>query len=90
MSDVIVYSKDGCPYCVKVKEVLSNLNIDYTEIDLSDNDKRQKFYDSFEHENITTVPQVFLRDKRIGGYTEMIQNIDKIIADVSISFEQDF
>ncbi len=31
MMEVVVYSKDNCPYCVMAKQLLKKSNIDFTE-----------------------------------------------------------
>ena len=66
-----VYSKDGCPYCSKVQQVLQlaelkhvvyKLNIDYT---------RQEFYHKFGVGS--TFPQVVLNNEHIGGCMETVK-----------------
>jgi glutaredoxin len=35
MSDVIIYTKDGCPYCVAAKEHYTNEGITFEEVNIS-------------------------------------------------------
>ena len=44
-----VYSKDGCPYCVKVIEVLQLAELKYVEYKLDRDFDRTSFYDQFGH-----------------------------------------
>tara|TARA_Y100000590_G_scaffold460045_1_gene618499 strand:- start:241 stop:480 length:240 start_codon:yes stop_codon:yes gene_type:complete len=64
--DIIIYTKDNCPNCLKVKNILKKYNpkILKLEKDIS----REKFFEKFP--NIKTVPQVIINNKHIGGYDE--------------------
>ncbi len=42
----------------------------FDEFDLSNDDERIKFYESI-GDNVKTVPQVFIDNKRIGGYQDL-------------------
>lgn len=74
--DVFVYTKDACPWCVKIKEFLDGNGIEYETVDLSDDDERQLFY---KKHGVNTVPQVFVNDKRLGGYTDIIRKPEIIL-----------
>ena len=50
--------------------VLGTDSIEFEEVDLSDDDKRQKFYKEI-GDNVKTVPQVYIDEKRIGGYPQL-------------------
>lgn len=69
MANVIIYSKDNCPYCVWAKQLLDSKQIRYEEIriDLLP-DKRA------EMEQLSgrrTVPQIFIDQQAIGGYDDL-------------------
>jgi ribonucleoside-diphosphate reductase alpha chain len=57
-------TKDGCPYCVKLKAQLKADNISFTEIDRADVDFDFPY---------KTVPQLWIGDNHVGGYTEFMQ-----------------
>lgn len=59
MSRLILYSKNGCPFCALLKHELLLRRITYTEFDLSDDDLRQQFY---AESQTKSVPQVYLTD----------------------------
>lgn len=65
----------GCPFCKKVKDALSKAKIDYEHVDMSDKGvdvlNRCK-----ELTGMSTVPQVFVGGRLIGGATETIQMIE--------------
>ena len=53
-----VYSKEGCPYCDKIKEVFKGKSISYREYILDHHFSRRAFYDEFG--DGATFPQVLL------------------------------
>jgi len=67
---VEIYTKDNCIWCDRAKGLLNAHSINFTEVDLSDDGKRQKFYKKI-GDNVKTVPQVYIDDKRIGGYPNL-------------------
>lgn len=70
----IIYSKDGCPFCVKAKDLLSSNGHEYTEVDLTDDALRNKFYDDNKFEE-RSVPKIYEvkedGNEFIGGYTQL-------------------
>ena len=67
---VELYTKDQCIWCDRAKGLLKAHSIDFVEFDLSNNEERLKFYENIGN-NVKTVPQVFIDDKRIGGYQDL-------------------
>lgn len=67
---VVIYSKQPCPYCVRAKAFLKEKGIPFVEIDLSNN------FDEIEalkkRTNHMTMPQIFVDDMFVGGYTELV------------------
>jgi glutaredoxin len=66
-----VYSKTGCPYCDKVKNVLDLTEQKYVIYTLSQDFTREEFYAEFGEGS--TFPQVICNDKKIGGSVETIK-----------------
>ena len=66
-----VYSKDGCPFCVKVQQVLQLAELQYVVYKLGTDFDRTEFYEKFGEGS--TFPQVLLDDKSIGGCTETVK-----------------
>ena len=71
MNNFVVYSKNGCPYCVKVKKVLESLDVNVTVYQLDVDFSRKQFYDEFGERS--TFPQVVVGDRKIGGCSETIK-----------------
>ena len=68
---VEIYTKNNCIWCDRAKLLLDTKEIEFKEIDLSDDQKREKFYNSI-GENVKTVPQIYIDDLRIGGYQDLV------------------
>ena len=66
-----VYSKDGCPYCVKVQEVLQLAELRHVIYKLGRDFDRESFYQQFGQGS--TFPQVVLNHQNLGGCTETVQ-----------------
>lgn len=66
-----IYTKDGCPYCDKVKQVLNMLNQSYREYELGVDFTREEFYNEFGEGS--TFPRVLFNDTLIGGCSETVK-----------------
>ena len=72
MSEVIIYSSGWCPYCSWAKRMLDEKSISYQEIRIDQIDgARQEVLDR--SGGMMTVPQIFINDYHVGGYTDMVQ-----------------
>ena len=67
----VVYSKDGCPYCTKVVQVLELAQLNHVVYKLDDDFDKQSFYGQFG--DGTTFPQVVVNQTNLGGCTETVQ-----------------
>ena len=63
----LLVTKDGCPWCVKLKEALASDGIQYKEITKSEAVERGYWDPEWK-----TVPQVWLYKKHIGGYADYV------------------
>jgi glutaredoxin len=66
-----IYTKDNCPYCVKVKQVLQMIRAEVTEYTYGKDFTREQFYDEFGQGS--TFPQVILDEEHVGGCTETVK-----------------
>ena len=66
-----VYSKDGCPYCTKVVQVLELAGLNNVVYNIDEHFDRQSFYGQFGEGS--TFPQVVIDSTNIGGCTETVQ-----------------
>ena len=83
MKKITIYTTPYCPFCIRAKQLLKSKNIDFKEIDLSE--EPDKFDDMSKKSNgARTVPQIFANDKHIGDcdYIHELDNkgeLDKIL-----------
>jgi glutaredoxin 3 len=69
MSDILIYTTAVCPYCVKAKMLFAKKNVEYTEIDASDDKVREDMI--VKAGGKRTVPQIFIDGKHIGGCDDL-------------------
>ena len=67
----IVYSKENCPYCYKVKQVLEMTGREFEVQTLDEDFTRQEFYATFG--TGSTFPQVVCDNKKLGGCVDTIK-----------------
>ena len=66
----VVWSKDNCPYCVQAKNLLQLKGIEFEERNITQGTwTREQLLESVP--NARTLPQIFLDEKLIGGFTEL-------------------
>ena len=65
-----VYSKDGCEYCYKVKQVLELTGSNFVVYTLGEDFTKEEFYSEFGEGS--TFPQVICDDQKLGGSIETI------------------
>lgn len=82
MGHFTIYSKTGCSYCVKAKQLLEQKNIGYTEvmIDVGQGKEEGKQYISVSElksliPGVSSVPQIFLDGSHIGGYNQLVNTL---------------
>jgi glutaredoxin len=65
----IVWSKNACPFCDQAKGLLKIKGIEFEERNVSKDWTKEQLLEAVP--NARTVPQIFLDDKLIGGFTEL-------------------
>lgn len=66
-----IYTKGYCSYCYAAKNLLVKRGLEFEEIPVSGDavaEQRMR-----ELSGRTTVPQIFINDRPIGGYTELVE-----------------
>lgn len=69
MKQVKVYLTHWCPYCTRAKGLLDDRGVAYEVIDVDGDAETRKWL--AEATGQRTVPQIFIGDESIGGYTEL-------------------
>ena len=71
MNNFTVYSKDGCPYCEKVIQVLQLAGLSHRVYKLDEHFDKKSFYGQFGQGS--TFPQVVIDSTNIGGCTDTVK-----------------
>jgi glutaredoxin 3 len=73
----IVWSKNQCPYCDQAKALLKLKGIDYEERNINNGWDREDLLAAVP--TARTVPQIFLGEEYIGGFTELKKKLTESI-----------
>jgi glutaredoxin 3 len=74
MAKVRIYTKSNCPFCVRAKALLDRKAVPYEEIDAEGRDEVRTWLAEVTGQK--TVPQVFVGDRSLGGFSD-IDALDK-------------
>tara|TARA_B100001079_G_scaffold251892_1_gene244543 strand:- start:2694 stop:2930 length:237 start_codon:yes stop_codon:yes gene_type:complete len=70
-----VYSKDGCPFCDKIIQILKLGDFQYVEYKLDEHFSRFEFQEEFGGD--ATFPQVTINGHKMGGCTETVKYLQE-------------
>ena len=71
MSNVTIYTKPYCPYCIRAVDLLERKGVTFTEIEAAfDPGKRQEMVQR--SGGRATFPQIFIGERHIGGCDDMM------------------
>jgi len=70
MAKVKIYSSAICPYCVMAKQLLDRKGVVYDEIRVDLDPSKRK--EMMEKSRQRTVPQIFINNEAVGGYTDLV------------------
>jgi glutaredoxin 3 len=72
MNSVKIYTKSTCPYSMRAKQLLDTKGVQYEEITIDDDaSKRREMIAAASGR--TTVPQVFIEGRHIGGCDDLME-----------------
>jgi glutaredoxin len=69
----ILWSKYNCPYCDQAKALLKIKGIHFEEKKIGDGYTKEELLEAVP--TARSVPQIFLDDKLIGGFTELREHL---------------
>ena len=72
MADVLIYSSGFCPYCTWAKKMLDTKQVEYREIRIDQEQGAHQEMLAKSHGQMT-VPQIFIGEFHVGGYTDMVK-----------------
>jgi glutaredoxin len=76
MTKAVIWSKDACPFCVQAKALLESRGIEFEERNVSADWTREQLLEAVP--TARTLPQIFIDDKLIGGFTELKKHFEKV------------
>jgi len=69
----VVWSKDSCPFCVQAKGLLTQKGIEFEERNVNKDWTREQLLAAVH--DARTLPQIFIDDKLVGGFTELRKHL---------------
>ncbi len=84
MKPVTIYTTLFCPYCTAAKSLLTKKNVPFEEIDATGNPALRQ--ELSERSGQHTVPQIFIADQSVGGFSELNElerscKLDELLTD---------
>ena len=92
--DVQIYTTPTCGYCLNAKNWFTDHGIEYSEHSLVNEEEKMEFFQRVNNveekiggaRNIVSVPQIFVNGERIGGFTNLLENSEKILKKEAVDF----
>ena len=72
--NVVVYSKDMCPYCTKAMHLLDSLEVKYDVKKIGVDVTREELLEVAP--NARTAPQIVINNNVIGGYQQLVEYVE--------------
>ncbi len=69
MADVLIYSSDWCPFCIRAKQLLASKNVAFEEIKVDGKPQVRK--EMVEKAGRTSVPQIWVGSLHVGGCDDL-------------------
>ncbi len=87
MAEVIIYTRPGCGYCTRAKQLLSSKDVEFTEYNIWEKDEYQNAMIKLSG-GARTVPQIFINGDHIGGSDDLYSldragNLDALLNQIS-------
>lgn len=71
----VIWSKPGCPYCVKAEKLLQLKGYEIDERKIGFGWNREQLFEAVP--NAKTVPQIFLDGVYIGGHDDLVKYLNE-------------
>ena len=73
MRKAIIWSKENCPYCVQAKALLTQKEFEIEERNINKDWTKKQLLEAVP--NAKTLPQIFLNNKYVGGFTDLRKHL---------------
>ena len=71
----LVFTKYRCSYCDRAKTLIGQKGYEYESINIEDNNNIDILLEKNKYAR--TMPQIFINDKLIGGYTDLVKYFEE-------------
>jgi glutaredoxin len=75
MTQATIWSKENCPYCDQAKALLKQKDITFEERKIGDGWTKEDLLEAVP--SARTVPQIFINEELVGGFTELKKYFEK-------------
>lgn len=69
MSQIDIYTKATCPFCMRAKALLTSKGVSFNELPIDGNPARRE--EMIQRSGRETVPQIFINGQHIGGCDDL-------------------
>jgi glutaredoxin 1 len=74
---ITIYGKTNCGFCTKAKDLVESKKFKYEYKDVGISQSVLDELQTRVSTPVRSVPQIFIRDKHIGGYSDLIRYIEE-------------
>lgn len=71
MERITIFGRKGCGFCVRAKELCEQQGLEHRYIDIHEEGITKADLEKTVGGPVETVPQIFIGQQHIGGYTEL-------------------
>ncbi len=65
---IVMYATDWCPYCARARRLFESKGVAFEEIDIDEVEGARA--EMRKRSGRTSVPQIFINDRHVGGYDD--------------------
>ncbi|VAW95715.1 Glutaredoxin 3 [hydrothermal vent metagenome] len=71
MPNIVMYCTETCPFCMRAENLLVKKGVQYNKILIDNNESL--FQEMITKAGRDSVPQIFIDDKHIGGFDDLVE-----------------
>lgn len=71
MERITIFGRPGCGFCTRAKQLCEQKELDFRYIDIYEENISKADLEKTIGKPVETVPQIFIGQNHIGGYTEL-------------------
>ena len=71
----LIFTKYRCSFCDSAKTLIEQKGYEYDSINIEEGNNIELLLDK--HKYARTMPQIFINDKLIGGYTDLVKYFEE-------------